>query len=146
MSTTTDALNDVVSVLKAGQEFYNDAQEKTDNGQLKSVFKEMESTRQQAISDLEGHIEKRGDDAPEASWSEQAKATYTAAREWFTDREGDDQLIAKLEEHEDRTLEAFRSALNEVNNSEAHGVLTRHFTTFKETHDKMKGLKKANAA
>lgn len=141
MSTTTDALSDVVSTLKAGESFYSDAKEKANSSELKSVFAEMERTRKEAIGDLEHFIEKRGDDAPSASWSEQAKASYTSAMEFFKDRDNDASLLAKLEEHEDRTFEAFRGALNDVKNDEARSKLNEHLQTFQDTHARMKSLK-----
>ncbi len=141
MSDTTDALNDVVSLLKAGKNYYRESAESVEDPSVKSVFSEMAAVRSAAITELSSKIEGLGDDPSGASWAEQAREFYTSAKSLVTDKT--ETLVTALEEHEDRTLEQIRDALKDVENPEAQRILSRHLDTFQSTHAKMKSLKRS---
>lgn len=139
MSDTTNALNNLISLLKAGEEFYRDAADRVDNGSLKKLFVEMAAIRSAAIAEMSAAVERREEDVSGESWLEQARQGYTNAKSMFAEKP--EVLIEYLEEHEDRTLEQFRESLEEVEDQDAKAILMRHLPTFQQTHDRMKQLK-----
>lgn len=144
MSDTSDVLNDVVKVLKAGEEFYREGVEKTEKAPLKAVYAEMADVRQNAIAALSARIKADGGDISSGSWAEKSYAFYTSMKAALGDKE--DVMLADLEEHEDRTLEAFRDAMEDADDAETKQVLLQHYPKFQQTHDRMKALKEARDA
>lgn len=144
MSETTNALNDLVSLLKAGESYYRESADSIDDPTVRSVFKEMAAVRLAAIQELEAKIDGLGGEPSGASWMEQAREFYTSAKTLVSDKT--ETLIADLEEHEDRTLEQIKESFGDVDNQEAQTILTRHLDVFRATHAKMKSLKDARAA
>lgn len=144
MSDTTNALNDLVSLLKAGENYYRESAESIDDRDVKSLFNEMAAVRSAAIQELESKIKGLGGDPSGASWMEQAREFYTSAKSLVSDKT--ETLIAALEEHEDRTLEQIKDSFSEVEDGEAQKILTRHLEVFRTTHAKMKAMKEAHAA
>lgn len=141
MSDTTATLNDLVSLLKAGEAYYRDSANSIEDRTVKPVFSEMAAVRSAAIKELSATIEKHGEDTSGASWTEQARQFYTSAKSLVTNKT--ETLIADLEEHEDRTLEQIKDSLETVENLEARKILARHLDVFRSTHAKMKSLKAA---
>ena len=137
-----EEINDVISVLKGGAEFYREGAEEVKNPELAKLFREYAAKRDAAVIELSAEVAAHGGTPSEGSWAEKAHAWYGEAKSWFGDKE--DTLIAELEEHEDRTLEEIRDALEDVPATHpAHAILTRHLGIFQQTHDHMRDLKKA---
>lgn len=141
---TVEELNDVISVLKGGAEFYRDGAEKVGNPQLADLFRENARKRDAAIAELSAEVMAHGGQPTSGSWAEKAHSWYAEAATWFGDK--DDTLVAELEEHEDRTLEEMRDALKDIPaHSGTRTILLRHLETFNQTHDRMRALKRAAA-
>ncbi len=139
MSDTTHALNDFISLIKAGEAFYRDAAESVDHDGLKRLFVEMAAIRSAAIAEMSGKVKRADEDVSGASWAEQGRQAYTNAKALFAEKP--EVLIEYLEEHEDRTLEQLRDALTEVEDTEARAILQRHLPIFQQSHDRMKAVK-----
>jgi len=131
-------LNDTISLLKAGEDFYRNAAENVDDPSLKNLFSENAAIRNAAITEMSQKVERLDEDPSGASWTEQARQGYANAESMFN---GTDSLVDYLEEHEDRTLEQIREALKEADDREAVKILTRHLLIFQQTHDRMKAVK-----
>lgn len=124
MSDTTNALNDLASLLKAGESYYRDGAKSIDDRNISTVFAEMAAVRSAAIAELSHKIEALDEEPAGASWMEQARQFYTNAKNLFAkDRE---TMINALEEHEDRTLKQIKEALDDVEDREAAAILLRH--------------------
>lgn len=137
-----EELNDVIAVLKGGAEFYREGAEQVKDPALADLFRENARKRDAAIAELSAEVQAHGSEPTGGSWAEKAHSWYTQAKSWFGDK--DDTLVAELEEHEDRTLEEIRDALEDIPAAgSARTILERHLATFRETHDKMRALKKA---
>ncbi|MCH9809513.1 MAG: PA2169 family four-helix-bundle protein [Alphaproteobacteria bacterium] len=141
MSDNTEALNEIISFLKAGEEFYRDGAEQSDNAMLKNTFTDMATVRNAAIQELSAKVENLGEEPSNASWVEQARNFYTTMKSALVD--ADEAYIADLEEHEDRTLEKIENSLSDIEGADVASLLVRHLGAFKATHDKMKSLKEA---
>lgn len=143
MTDRTEPLNDVINVLKAGADFYKEAADAVEDDALKTIFTEMARKRVVAVVSLSQRIESLGKEPAEAGWAETAMAWYGEMRGKIGD---DATFIAQLEEHEDRTLDTIRSAMEDAASSPEHAMLAEHLKTFRETHDEMKALKEKRAA
>lgn len=144
MSDTTHALNDTVSLLRAGETFYRDAAERVDHRGLKELFSEMAAIRNAAATEMSQKVEALGGDTSSASWTEQARQFYANAEAMFGGET--EALINYLEEHEDRTLEQVRDGLAKAEDHDAIAIFMRHLPIFQQTHDRMKAVKDAQAA
>lgn len=138
-----EELNDIVAVLRGGAEFYSEAAEKVERDDLKALFAEHAAKREAAVADLSAELTARGEEPAAGSWAEKAHEWYAAASAVIGD--ADKVFLDQLEEHEDRTLEALRDALEAAPAGSDHvrSLLHRHLETFQETHDRMLTLKKS---
>lgn len=138
-----EELNDVIAVLKGGAGFYREAARKTTDSALSTVFEKHACERDDAVADLSALVESHAEEPSPGSKAEKTYAWFTKALTHVA--EIDDTLVAQLEEHEDRTLETLRSALDAIPaTSTAHASLKSHLETFRATHDHMRALKKAS--
>ncbi len=137
-----EELNDVIAVLKSGERFYRDAAKRVENPALADLFVENAEKRKLAIADLSDHVRRHGETPASGSWAETAYSWYTSALAAFGDEET--VLVAQLEEHEDRTLEELHDAIEDIPaGTPAHDTVMAHLKTFQDTHDRMRGLKRA---
>lgn len=143
MTDRIEPLQDVLKVVRAGAEFYEEAAGKVDNSSHAELFRKMATVRRMAIADISTHICASGEEPESADWSEKARSWYGRMR----GRIGNDETwVAQLEEHEDRTLDAIKTAMSDAIDTPQHAVLERHLHAFRATHDHMKALKDRLAA
>ena len=141
---TIEDVNDVIAVLKGGAAFYRKAAGEVKNPQLQKLFRENAEKRDVAVAELSAKVTARGGEPASVSWAEKAHGWYASAMGMFGDK--DETLVEQLEEHEDRTLEEIRDALEDLpaaEDGDVREMLQRHLAAFKETHDQMRALQKA---
>jgi uncharacterized protein (TIGR02284 family) len=141
MSDRTDNLNEIVALLEAGEKFYTDAAEKIEDTELVETFRAHAAFRQEASAELKEAVQKAGAEPASPSLRERAREAYARLTTLVGDTR--DRLIAALEEHEDRTLAAYRKAMGHEANAEDKEMLEAQFDRFKAAHDKMRALKEA---
>ncbi|KUF12370.1 PA2169 family four-helix-bundle protein [Pseudoponticoccus marisrubri] len=141
MSQRLNNLNTIVAVLKSGAEFYRKASRATGKTELESLFIEHAELREKVAVELSELIDEAGHEPAEASTVEQGRAHLTRIGTIFNDR--DDTLVSGLEEHEDRTLAAFREAIQHRDNERDKPMLESYMQMFQHSHDKMRALKQA---
>lgn len=142
MENSAKKLNELIKICNDGKEFYTKGIQEVESKKLKSLFTIMATAREKAIQDLEPFVEGRGYEV-ESSGTVAGKIRqgYTAMQQVFRDDEK--VLIEQLEENEDRTLAAFKDALNEDLPTNIDHVLSENLATFSQTHDAMRNLKKS---
>lgn len=142
MKNSAKKLNELIKICNDGKEFYQKGVDEVDSPKLKSLFTIMATSRQKAIEDLEPFVEGRGYEVEESGTiSGKVRQGYASLQQVF--RDDKNVLIEQLEENEDRTLEAFREALNEDLPKNINQIITSNFATFAETHETMRNLKKS---
>ena len=139
MSQRLNNLNEIISVLKSGAEFYRKASRQTGKEDLAAVFVEHAEMRETAAVELSAVVDDAGHEPAEASTAEMGRAALTRAGTLFNDT--DDTLVAGLEEHEDRTLATIRTALQHRDNERDHPMLESYMHAFQKSHDRMRALK-----
>lgn len=141
MSDRTDNLNEIVALLEAGETFYTDAAEKIEDTELVETFRAHAAFRQEAAAELKRTVQEAGAEPASPSLRERAREAYARLMTLLGDTKG--RFIASLEEHEDRTLAAYRKAMEHEANAEDREMLEAQFDRFKAAHDKMRALKES---
>lgn len=138
---TADKLNDVVSIMRDGVSFYNDALEQVDNSELNAVFRRYRDAKQTLVTDLSTAVSLRGQD-PETDGT-----IVGTMREGYTKLKanlGDTgkSFVDELEEHEDHALHKVQDLLESDDTpTEAKAVLNRIYPEIKQLHDDMRDIK-----
>lgn len=139
MSKRLENLNNIVGILNAGADFYRRAARQTGSRDVEAVFVEHAELREAVARDLSQTIDDAGAEPAAAAPSEQARAMASQVGTLFNDT--DDVLVSSLEEHEDRTLAAFRQAINHKDNQRDEATLREYMAQFETSHDRMRTLK-----
>lgn len=135
-------LQKLIDINTDACEFYESAQDKADNPELKATFRSLESLHKSVVSDLQTRVLAKAGDK-EASETMTGKAT----RFWgeliaSVSNDVDETLVKHLEEAEDRCLHSMQDA---IDNDEllpgTKDLLRKELTTLKKSHDYMKDLK-----
>ncbi|MGF1501274.1 MAG: PA2169 family four-helix-bundle protein [Paracoccaceae bacterium] len=141
MSQRLNNLNDIVALLDAGAKYYREGAAKLSDPELVSIFKENAALRETAAGELRQVVDANGGEPAKASLIETAYGLYGKLMTSLGDTR--ERLVASLEEHEDRTLDAYRKAIGHEDNAEDQSLLEAQFEGFKAAHDKMRALKQA---
>lgn len=143
MSKRLQNLNAIVSVLGGGAKAYRSAARSVSDGGLQDLFLTHAELREEIASDLSRVIHEAGAEPASPAASERASAVTAKVGAVLMARSEEDMLIDRLEEHEDRTLEAFRNALHHPDNDADRDRLQTQYEQVKDSHDRMRALKHA---
>lgn len=142
MSQRLNNLNAIISVLDAGAQFYRKASRQVTDDELAALFTDIAETRETATRQLSEIVDTQGGEPASASTVEIGRMLYAKAASLFGDTNRN--LIAHLEEHEDRTLEVFRKAIRDKDNAADEEMLREMMQHFQASHDRLRSLKKAD--
>ncbi|MCD9031192.1 PA2169 family four-helix-bundle protein [Luteimonas sp. Y-2-2-4F] len=147
-SKTTSTLNDLIAIARDGREFYQEAAQKVDDAELKTLFTRIAGVKDSIIADLGAAVQAVGGE-PEDSGTLRGsmQEMYGKIRAALGDKEYG--YVAELEESEDRLLHAFEDAIkDEKTPPAARDVVTRLMPEVRSCHDVMRARKHAmkNAA
>ena len=141
MSKRLENLNTIVGVLNSGAKFYRQASRQVGNEHLETVFIEHAELREGAARHIAGLIDDAGAEPAERAPAEEARAMAAKVGSVFNDT--DKTLVGSLEDHEDRTLEAFRQAIHHKDNHRDEAMLRDYMAEFEKSHERMRTLKQA---
>jgi uncharacterized protein (TIGR02284 family) len=126
--------------MKAGVEFYEEAEQKVDSDYIKATFRKMSANKKAAIEAIQPFvIANNGEREEETSLAVEARKTYTHFISTFTSNE-DHTYVKHLEEVEDKVLEVLDEALEEEKVVDAKNVLITLRADAQKMHDQMKAL------
>lgn len=138
--TSVENVTDVIQVMRAGVEFYQDAIEKVSNPALKSTFTKMATKKATAIQALQPlAIAEQGDIEDGSSFAVESRKIYTKFVAVFSSDE-DYTYIKQLEEVEDKVLEVLDDAIEKNQQGQALLILTNIRADAQSMHDEMKTL------
>ena len=140
---TANALNDLISIARDGKDFYEEAAQKVDDAELKTLFARIATTKAQIVGDLSAAVQAAGG-KPEDSGTlvGSMQQMYGKIRAAFGDTEYG--YVAELEESEDRLLEAFDKAARDADTPPAaRDVIVRLLPEVRASHDVMRARKHA---
>ena len=140
---TANTLNDLISITRDGKDFYEEAAQKVDDAELKTLFARIATTKAQIVGDLSAAVQAAGG-KPEDSGTlvGSMQQMYGKIRAAFGDTEYG--YVAELEESEDRLLEAFDEAARDADTPPAaRDVIVRLLPEVRASHDVMRARKHA---
>ncbi|UNK41286.1 PA2169 family four-helix-bundle protein [Luteimonas sp. S4-F44] len=136
-------LNDLIAIARDGKDFYEEAAQKVDHAELKTLFSRIAAHKSQLVTDLSAAVQAVGG-KPETSGTMVGtlQQFYGKVRAAFGDKEYG--YVAELEESEDRLLEAFDEAARDADTPPAaRDVVTRLLPEVRATHDELRTRKHA---
>lgn len=140
---TANTLNDLISIARDGKDFYEEAAQKVDDAELKTLFARIATTKAQIVGELSAAVQAAGG-KPEDSGTlvGSMQQMYGKIRAAFGDTEYG--YVAELEESEDRLLEAFDEAARDADTPPAaRDVIVRLLPEVRACHDVMRTRKHA---
>jgi uncharacterized protein (TIGR02284 family) len=142
-SKTTHTLDDLIAIARDGRDFYQEAAQKVDDAELKTLFVRIAGVKESIIADLGAAVQSVGGE-PEDSGTLRGsmQEMYGKIRAALGDKEYG--YVAELEESEDRLLHAFEDAIkDEKTPPAARDVVTRLMPEVRSCHDVMRTRKLA---
>lgn len=138
--TSVEKVTDIIQVMKAGVDFYQDAIEHVNDRFVKNTFIKMASKKEAAIEALQPlALEEQGEIEDGTSIAVDSRKLYTKFAALFTNDE-DYTYVKQLEEVEDKVLEVLDEALNKSQPVQAMTILTNIRADAQIMHDEMKAL------
>lgn len=139
MSKRLENLNNIVGILNAGAKFYRNAARQVPTPELEQILLEHAELREEVARDISRTIDDAGGEPAEAAPIEQVRAAAAQVGTAFSDPSR--TLVDSLEQHEDRTLEAFRQAIHHKDNYRDETALGEYMQRFEASHERMRALK-----
>lgn len=147
MSKVSSSLAELVELLNDGITFYQDAAAKVSDPSLSELMLKMSHLKKAIASDLNAEIAIEGDSPREhGSWFGSMRKTYADLRARFGETDDAHELIAQLESHEDRLMEAFRDATLGNSSARVRDLALNYYPEIEAMHARMRDLKRGGAA
>lgn len=146
--STSHTLNDLIAIARDGKSFYEEAAQKVDNAELKTLFNRIAGIKTHLVAELSAVVQAAGGE-PEDSGTlvGTMQQMYGKVRATLGDKEYG--YVAELEESEDRLIKAFEHVIRSSETPEAaRATVTRLLPEVRSCHDVMRDRKLAmkNAA
>ena len=137
----------IININEDACEFYESAQEKVENPQLKTTLSNLENLHKDVIVNLQNHVRANGGN-PDA---DETLAGQT--RQFWGElmakisNDVDETLVKHLEEAEDRCLHSIQEAVESDDMSiSTKSILRNEMSALQKSHDYMKALKESMKA
>jgi uncharacterized protein (TIGR02284 family) len=138
MSQRLNNLNDLISLVSAGADFYRKAARQINRPPAEAVFRENADMRDRIARELSMLVDSAGHEPAGASAGEQARSVLTRFGTLLDDKE--QVLVSGLERHEERTIDAFRSVMHHRDNIEDEDMLQRYLGELERSHTRLRSL------
>ncbi|MGR3468493.1 MAG: DUF2383 domain-containing protein [Shimia sp.] len=139
MAQRLNNLNEIISTLRTGANYYRKAARQTNKPDRDQMFREHAQLREHHAKTLADIIEEVGGEVRDVNPTE--KAWELLGRLFAFTGQTDRQLIMGLEEHEDRTQEKFRKVMQHPDNQRDLELLEPMAEDFRTAHQRMRDLK-----
>jgi uncharacterized protein (TIGR02284 family) len=147
MSKVSSSLSELVELLNDGIAFYQDAAGKVSDPALSELMQKMSYLKKAIAADLNAEIALEGESPREqGSWFGSMRRTYSDLMSRFGDRDSERDLVAQLEEHEDRLLAAFREATLGDSSARVRDLALNYFPEIEAMHARMRDLKQGGGS
>ena len=147
MSKVSSSLAELVELLNDGIAFYQDAAAKVSDPSLSELMLKMSHLKKAIAADLNAEIAIEGDSPREhGSWFGSMRQTYADLRARFGETDDAQELIARLEAHEDQLMSAFREATLADSSARVRDLALNYFPEIEAMQARMRDLKQGGAA
>jgi uncharacterized protein (TIGR02284 family) len=142
VAQTTASLDELVATLNDGVAFYERAARKVTDPEFVDLFGRMARLKQAIAGDLNAEVALQGE-RPRAAGSVfgALRIAYAETLGALTDQNAA-TYVARLEQHEDRLLAAFRDAVLGGDSNRARDLALRYYPEVERMHAQMSRLKK----
>lgn len=138
-----EKVSDVIKVLRAGVDFYQDAKDDVNESRIESFFDKMVTQKQEAIEALQAFaIAEQGEKESGQSVAVNMRKLYTDIATMISSNKTH-TVVSQLEEVEDRILEVIDDALEEKQPDACERELRKVRAAMQQNHDEMKALQEA---
>ena len=142
MSQTTASLSELVSALNDGVAFYERLAQKVGDAELVALFERMAQVKRAIAGDINVEIALEGvRPRDEGSMVGALRILYAEALGGLNDGNAA-TYVARLEEHEDRLLAAFREAVLAGESPKVREIALAYYPEVEQMHAEMSRLKK----
>jgi uncharacterized protein (TIGR02284 family) len=142
VTSTPDSLADLARTLNDGVAFYERAARKVGDGELARLFERLAMLKKNIAADINAEIALDGAPPRETgSVSGAIRILYAEVLGALTDANAA-TFVARLEEHEDRLLGAFRDAVLAGDSPRVRDLALRYYPEVERMHAEMSRLKK----
>ena len=138
MSQRLNNLNELISLVSAGADFYRKAARQSDRAEAEAVFRENADLRDRIARELSRVVDEAGHEPAGAAAGEQARSVLTRVGTLFDDKEN--VLASGLERHEERTIDAFLTVMHHRDNMADEQMLRAYLTEIEKSHARLRGL------
>lgn len=146
MSKVSSSLAELVELLNDGIAFYQEAAAKVSDPSLSELMLKMSYLKTAIAADLNAEIAIEGDSPREhGSWFGSMRKTYADLLARFGDGDGDRELIAQLESHEDKLMAAFREATLGDESARVRDLALNYYPEIEAMHARMRDLKRGSS-
>lgn len=137
------SLNDLIAIARDGQEFYTEAAQKVDDGELSALFTRIAGVKGNIVSSLGATVQQAGGEPDRTgTMVGTMQQVYGKVRAAFGDKEYG--YVAELEESEDRLLKAFKETIADDDTPQAARTAAQALLPqVTECHDTMRARKQA---
>ncbi|MCB1555239.1 MAG: PA2169 family four-helix-bundle protein [Xanthomonadales bacterium] len=141
-----DKLQELVSIARDGERFYDEAGKEVSDPTLKMLFLRMADHKRNLIRALSTRLAANYEDVPtDGTFAGTVRRLYADLRASVSDNEAK-VYVTQLEETEDRLLEHFQSAIDSINDPALRAALLRYAPDVRACHDEMRTQKLRLAA
>jgi uncharacterized protein (TIGR02284 family) len=145
MKKENDIIDDLIEILKDGQQGFKEAAESVKDPELKSLFRDCSQQRARFLAELRSKAQ-----SPDERESDVSGSVAGALHRGWIDLKsalsrGDDHaILAECERGEDSAVEQYQKALNNGLSTPVREIVSRQFTEIKTTHDRIRDLRDAS--
>jgi uncharacterized protein (TIGR02284 family) len=137
------ALRELVQVTRDSQELYEAVAERTGNPALAQVCRRLAAAKSELIDALRLELVSMGSGVPaDGTLAADLRRAFTELRAALS-ADADVLRSAELEESEDRLLQAYERALDDLRTPELRAILTLQMPRVRECHEEMRRVKLA---
>ncbi len=141
MSQRLNNLNELISLVSAGADFYRKAARQSDRAEAEAIYRENADLRDRIGRELSRVVDDAGHEPASAAPGETARSVLTRVGTLFDDKEM--VRSSGLERHEERTIDAFRTVMHHRDNMADEQMLRAYLTEIEKSHARLLGLNAA---
>jgi uncharacterized protein (TIGR02284 family) len=142
----TKTLKELVQIARDSADFYESARDEVGNPALKDVFTRMAAAKRELIHALGARLALTGQDIPDSGTVTGSMHKMWADLRATFSKKDEAVYVGELEEAEDRLLEHFNEALQNVDDVRVRETLAAQLPKVRACHDEMRALKRRMAA
>ncbi|MGY6553326.1 MAG: PA2169 family four-helix-bundle protein [Wenzhouxiangella sp.] len=142
MTNKTDDLNELITVLEDGREFYEEARDQVEDRGLKTLFGQMAQAKRLISAELKRIVRFKGEEPEEGSFAGSLRKLYAKIRVGLASDQSA-QYVSQLEEFEDKILAKFEDQSKNADSLEVRAIAAKYLPELRRHHDQMRALENA---